>query len=447
MLPGFSIIVTPDGLKAYLQIPPKTTVFPTEKDLCLELQNKSIITGINMLAIAEIAQGKRSPGLVEIAKGIPPQPGTPAKIEIIVDMSGVGKPKELVDGRVDHHEIGSVINIAKGVELARRIPPAEGIDGRNVFGKAVSPPMPENVQLIARSGTCIAPDNPDLLLSSIDGALLIGKDNVIEVRNEKIIENDIDYATGNINFAGDLVIKGSVRAGFFVEVLGNLRIYGNVEDTRIKSGGSVEIDGGAVGAGTGIIECHGSVKVRHLENFSIKSGENVFICEDALHSNISSNGKIKAKSIIGGSVNAFGVDCESIGCARETRTTLDIGRMHLLLDERDKLMKKDFEISELLKTENLQLFVFVRDSMDEKGLLSEQDQKKLELIKNKTIETKNTCDKIKQRIEIINGLEKTLGAISGISARCIYPNTLIKFGNGERQVQDVLHDVKLFAGT
>lgn len=446
MLPGFSIIITPDSLKAYLQIPPNATVFPIVKDLQTDLQNKGIIIGIDHNAILQVASGKISNGFIEIAKGIAPQAGYPGKIEVLIDVSQVGKPRELVDGRVDHHEIGTVINVIKGLPLARHIPPGEGVDGRNIFGKPIAAPVPDDVHLSGGSGTCISSDDKNILLSEIDGAVTIRSDGFIEVKNQKIIEKDIDYSTGNINFPGDLIIKGSVRAGFFVEVLGDLHVLGSVENTQIKSMGNVDIEGGAVGAGTGVIECKGFVKVRHLENFSIKSGGNVFISEDAFHSTISSDGRIRAKSIIGGTMTAFGIECDSIGSTAETRTILDIGKFHVLSEERSDLKKKSTEISNFMMQLKMQIFSLVRDGMDEKGKLSEQEEKKLESLKNKNMESKRNNDKIKQRIDCINKIEQTFGAYSGLIAKCVFPNTLIKFGNGERQVQDILYNVKLSVG-
>jgi uncharacterized protein (DUF342 family) len=447
VLTGFSIITTPDGLKAYLQIQPKTMVFPSEKEILNELHDRGVVFGLDNLTIREIASGKKNPGMIEIAKGVVPLPGVNGRIEILVDILSVGKPKELDDGRVDHHEICSVINVKSNVPLARRIPPAAGIEGKSVFGKSIPPPIPEDVILKAGIGTCISADDPNLLVSSIEGAVSVDKSGSVDVKRQRVIDNDIDYSTGNISFAGDLIIRGTVRAGFTVDVQGNLRVCGNVEDTRIKSGGWIEIDGGAVGAGTGLIECLKHVKVRHLENFSIRSGNDVIIHEDSLHSSIVSEGKIRAKSIIGGSVNAFGVECESIGSTAETRTVLDIGRMHQLIEERRELMRKSTELREYIQRTKNEQFTLVRTCMDENGLLNEEDINKLEVIKNKTVESIKTHDRIRQRIDCINDKEKTLGSCCGIIAETIYPNTFIKFGNGERHVQDLLKHVKLFAGS
>ncbi len=446
MLTGFSIITTPDGLKAYLQIQPKTLVFPSEKEIVDELHNKGIVFGLDNQTIGEIACGKKNPGLIEIARGIVPLPGVNGHIEILIDIHSVGKPKKLDDGRVDHHEIGSVINVKCNIPLARRIPPAAGIEGKSVFGKSIPPPIPEDVVLKAGAGTSISSDDPNLLLSSIEGAVSIDRDGNIDVKRQRVIDNDIDYSTGNISFAGDLIINGTVRAGFTVDVQGNLKVSGNVEDTRIKSGGWIEIDGGAVGAGTGLIECTNHVKVRHLENFSIRSGNDVIIHEDSLHSSIVSEGKIRAKSIIGGSVNAFGIECETIGSTAETRTVLDIGRMHQLIEERRELNKKSTELRSYIQQLKNEQFALVRNNMNDNGLLNEEDINKLEVIKNKTVESIKTHDKIRQRINCINEKEKTIGSCCGIIAECIYPNTFIKFGNGDRQVQELLKHVKLFAG-
>jgi uncharacterized protein (DUF342 family) len=446
VLSGFSIIITSDSLKAYLQIPANATVFPIERDLQIDLQKQGIIVGVDHNAILQVASGKVGKGLIEIAKGIAPKAGLPGKIELLVDVSQIGKPRELQGGRVDHHEIGIVINVTKGFPLARHIPPEEGVDGRNVFGRPIAAPVTDDVHLRGGSGTCISSEDPNVLLSEIDGALTIRKDGFIEVKNQKIIETDIDYSTGNVNFTGDLIIRGSVRAGFYVEVLGNLHVLGGVEDTQIKSTGNVVIEGGAVGAGTGLIECRGLVKVRHLENFSIKSGDNVFISEDALHSTISSDGLIKAKSIIGGTMTAFGIECDSIGGTAETKTILDIGRFQALSEERSDLKKKSTGSSDLIVNLKMQTFSLVRDFMDERGKLSEQEEKKLDTLKNKTIESKKNRDKINQRIDSINKIEKSFGACPGLIAKCVYPNTSIKFGNEERHIQNILYNVKLSTG-
>lgn len=446
MLTGCSIITTPDGLKAYLQIQPKTLVFPSEKEIVGELHNKGIVFGLDKQAISAVACGKKNSGLIEVARGIAPLPGVNGHIEILIDINSVGKPKTLEDGRVDHHEIGSVINVKCNIPLARRIPPAAGVEGKSVFGKSIPPPIPDDVVLMAGVGTSISSDDPNLLLSSIEGAVSIDRNGNIDVKRQRVIDNDIDYSTGNISFAGDLIINGTVRAGFTVDVQGNLKVCGNVEDTRIKSGGWIEIDGGAVGAGTGLIECTSHVKVRHLENFSIRSGNDVIIHEDSLHSSIVSEGKIRAKSIIGGSVNAFGIECESVGSTAETRTVLDIGRMHQLVEERRELNKKAIELRSFIQQLKNEQFTLVRDNMNDNGLLSDEDVSKLEVIKNKTLESIKTHDKIRQRVDCINQKEKTIGSSCGIIAECIYPNTFIKFGNGDRQVQEILKHVKLYAG-
>jgi hypothetical protein len=145
-------------------------------------------------------------------------------------------------------------------------------------------------------------------------------------------------------------------------------------------------------------------------------------------------------------MTAFGIECDSIGSTAETKTILDIGKFHTLSEERSELMKRNSETSDLIVELKMQVFSHVRDYMDENGNLSEPEEKKLESLKNITMESKIKCDKIRTRIDCINKIEKTFGEHCGLIARCVFPNTLIKFGNGERQVHEILYNVKLSIG-
>lgn len=446
MLPGFSIIITPDGLKVYLQIPSESVAFPNAVELRHELSRLGVVCGINENILLNLSNCDIQNGFIEIAKGVAPIDGVPGRIEMLIDISGVGKPKELQDGRVDHHEIGTVINVKKGTPLARKIPPEEGVDGRNVFGKPVSASPPIDILLRSGSGTCISSDNSNLLIADVDGALSIGPEGIIEVKNYRIIESDIDYSTGNINFSGDLFIRGSVRAGFFVEVNGNLHIQGNVEDTKIIVNGDIKVEGGAVGAGTGLIKSTGTINVRHIENFFIESGCDVNISEDCLHSTITSDGKIKCKSIIGSSITAFIVECECIGSSAEAKTIIDIGRMNALKEEYTRLVKQKSQILEEIERSKIQMFEFVRDSMGEDGKLSLQNENKLELLKDNTIKYKKLSNIISKRIDALNRREESIGNRAGVYAKRVFPNTMIKIGNSEHQIYEILNNVNFAVG-
>jgi uncharacterized protein (DUF342 family) len=48
------------------------------------------------------------------------------------------------------------------------------------------------------------------------------------------IKGDVDLSTGNVEFVGNVVVRGSVQSGFTVKADGNVEIFGSV------SGGTVE---------------------------------------------------------------------------------------------------------------------------------------------------------------------------------------------------------------
>ena len=277
---------------------------------------------------------------IEVARGMPPVQGVAGRIDMLIDISAVGKPRKMSDGSVDHHDIGIVINVKQGQSIARFVPPQPGAEGMTVFGKTIPAPALENINFVAGPGTRISPSDPNLLLAEIDGALNVSTDGKIEVRNEKVINGDIDYSTGNVSFTGNLNILGSIRAGFSVESSGDIKIRDNIEDAVVKCEGNLTIGGGAVGSGEGLIECQGELKAKHIENFTVNIEGDMVVGEDIMHSTIVSAGKVKAKLIVGGTILAVEIEAETAGSNSETKTILDIGRKYVLIEERNALQRK-----------------------------------------------------------------------------------------------------------
>ena len=117
---------------------------------------------------------------IEVARGVPPRPGVPGHIQMLIDTSGMGKPKTLSDGRVDHRDLGLVVNVKKGTILARKIHPRPGTEGKSVFGKPIPVPPVSDVVLRPGVGTCISEADPDLLVADIDGALGVDDEGMLK---------------------------------------------------------------------------------------------------------------------------------------------------------------------------------------------------------------------------------------------------------------------------
>jgi uncharacterized protein (DUF342 family) len=441
---GILVTHTPDGLQAFLTVlAQREKSYPTDQDLFSAFKDSGVVFGINNQAILDMIGAKTVNQKVEIAHGIPSEPGIAGRIEMLIDVTSIGKPKVRSDDSADFHDICYVINVRQGDRIARRIPPIRGKEGTSVQGKPIVPPFPKDVRLPAGIGTVPAKNDPDLLVAETDGGISVEPGGVIVVRKEEKIMGDIDYQTGDVKFSGDLTVTGSLRAGFSIETKGNVFIGGSVEDSTIRSKGAIVIKRGAVGAGNGCIECRGAMRARHLENFRVTAGADVVIDEDMVNATVESNGIIYAKSIRGGSVTSMlGVEAGEIGSSGEIKTIVDIGKKYERMQARYKLLSKLAALATETEKNRELVFLFVRDNLDMAGTLSIANEEMLAVMKLKIKELHDTYTVTQTEIEKLD-TQLFESEDTYIKAEVIYPNTIVKFGVGEQLIREPLRRVRL----
>lgn len=412
--------------------------YPSIEDLQGALADRGVITGIDHDALVAMRNRMACKTYVDVAHGIAPTAGVNGSIEVLIDVSQKGKPRVLPGGNVDHRDISYVVNVCKGAPLVKRIPPSPGKDGCNVFGKPIPAPVPKDEYLPRGKGTTVLSSAPDVLVADIDGAVVVYPNGKVEVVDEKIISGNIDYSTGNVRFSGNLRINGTVRAGFEIEAEGDCFVGGNVEDAKITSLGDIEVLGGAVGQTKGMLKCAGSLKIRHLANFSVSAGGDIFLLEDSIHSTILSGGNIKARSFVGGTVAAWKtIEAETIGTEAEAKTIVDMGGKYVLMQQKYAFLKELADITGDIGTVKEGMFKLVRDEMDPAGNLTEGALERLAALKKKHRSALKRCSEVQGEMET---LDKKLenSPIPFVKATTIYPNTLIKFGENEKLIKEKL---------
>lgn len=435
-LPEFTILCDSDGSKAYLNVPKGKGNSCTFVELLAFLKQNHVISGIDTSVLHQIVNGNLEGENIVVATCTPMRPGSNGRLEWYVDLTKTGKPREMEDGRVDHRDLQKDTNVHPGDRLVRYHQPKSGIPGTTVFGTPLIPPEVTDVDIQAGSGTERANGDPDLIVASITGSVFYDG-RTIEIRNSKTIEGDVDYATGNVSFNGNLKINGTVRAGFCVRTTGNLLVGGGIEDAEIECDGSVEVNEGAVGSGNGSIICKGSLKVHHCAHFTISAGKNVTVAEDAVHSVIRCEGDARAGAIIGGSVNANSITAGTVGNSAEIRTVLDVARSKHLSREKYSLLKQFGVLSAARMEKYENMYTLVRDGMSDDGFLNQKDLTALEALKASTRESLNNSNAILKRLERINELENEYQGESTVNVRMLYPNTLIKLAHAERLFNQV----------
>ena len=435
---------TPDCMKAFLYVSDAVGgPYPTEAQLLLALKEHGIVHGIDADVLRGMHERLVCNTNVEVAKGTAPQAGAAGRMEILVDVSSKGKPRKLADGRVDHRDISYVMNITKATPLVRHIPPVPGVPGATVFNKPILPPPAPDVPFVAGKGAIVSPDDPNVFIADITGAVVLHTDGKIEVVNTKVVSGNIDYSTGNIRFSGNLRVTGTVRAGFEIDVEGDCQIGGNVEDAKIISGGEVEINGGAMGSVKGGITCGGGVKVRHIANFNVQSGDAIRITEDALHCTLSAEGVISAKNLVGGTIAAWkSVEAEAIGTEAEPKTIIDLGGRSVLMQRKYLLLKELTGITGQVGAVKESLYFLTRDEMDPAGALSGDALCRLDEMKKKYRLHREKCSQVQMEIEALDE-RINHSPIPSVKAQTVYPNTVLKFGTVEKIIREKLTHARI----
>lgn len=187
------------------------------------------------------------------------------------------KPEEQDDGSVDHYELNLVQNVEAGSIIAEWISVEEGedVDPRFISMDKVFP---------AGKGTGIKRKEPDNLYAAVNGYVCY-KDGKIVVRKKLELPGDVNFHTGNINFIGDLNVKGSVKSGFTVQGR-NVVIHGQIEGARVEALQDLSCPGGVKGAKEGFLEAGRSIKLGFCEFGALKAGGDVLVKGALMHCDV-----------------------------------------------------------------------------------------------------------------------------------------------------------------
>jgi uncharacterized protein (DUF342 family) len=309
-----------------------------------------------------------------VACGTPPQPGVDARLETLVDVNRQRHPQIDAEGHVDFHDLGAIPSVSAGEPLMRRHPPTPGVPGCDIFGVTVPAPNPKDIVFAPRlQGASPSPDDPNLLVADVAGQPLLQRDGISV---EPIVRyEDIDVASGNIEFPGSVEVRGDIRSGLKVRAGGDILVKGVIESAEVVAGGNVKVEGGIIGhslppretqhlaARTARIRAEGSISARFIENAIIEAQQSVQVSEAIVQSDVTGldqvvvGGKGKKGRILGGRVRAthlVGADLLGGEGASPTRITVGINpELQSAMDEHrqrlDAKLKEHDDLSKVVK--------------------------------------------------------------------------------------------------
>jgi len=245
--------------------------------------------------LARVATGRA--GAVVVARGAAAEKWK--EIDWLIPI-GISLLRDYSDETVDLHEVSQFINVRAGQALCEW--PATPKDGVNVFGEHISPgPCPyqlgERVEL--------DPKNPVRVLATEPGCVrFVGGRLSVEQHLE--IPGDLDFKIGNVDFSGDVTIRGNVLDGFHVKSAKSVVIEGSVGTSIIEAGGDLTIKGGVNGGHKGRLVSGGDLQAHYLHMVSVESGGDVLVDIECHDSTVMAAGRVTVSrgGIIGGKVIA-----------------------------------------------------------------------------------------------------------------------------------------------
>lgn len=263
-----------------------------------------------------------------VATGKPAENGTNAQLRYYFEMPDSNRRvKELEDGSVDYMNLDLVVNVRNGDLLVSKVAATPGIPGTNVIGDEVKPVAGKDVRLPKGKNTEIGLDNMSLFATA-DGQVTMDE-NRIAILPVFTVAGDVDLETGNIQFFGNVVVKGNVQEGFVVKADGDVEIGGNVGAATVEAGGKVVVHKGFQGKQKGLIKANGDVFIGFIENGHVMTRGNLFVKGAVMHSEIVAklNVEVEGRGLIVGGIVQAGQDisAKTIGSHLATPTEILAG--------------------------------------------------------------------------------------------------------------------------
>lgn len=324
----FSFVLSEDRMTAIARFyPPSDNGELIDKSEILnDLQHKGVKVPVDEGAIDNFLRNRQYCTNYVVARGVDAIQGAHAKIDYFFNTDPNTKPALNEDGSVDFFNLQTISKCEAGQVLATLTPEVQGRKGMRVTGEPVLPRDVRTAKLKYGNKISLSEDGLSLIsdvnghVSLIDGKVFVN--DVYEVV-------DVDTSTGNIEYTGDLLVKGNVKAGFKVNVQGNVEVKGVVEGAEIKATGNVVMAKGCNGMGKGVIEATGNVIAKFIENATVVSGGYIH-AEAVMHSKLQATGDVEVTGkrgfIVGGSVKSLGnVSAKTIGSEMGGDTIIDVG--------------------------------------------------------------------------------------------------------------------------
>ncbi|QKS71411.1 DUF342 domain-containing protein [Paenalkalicoccus suaedae] len=410
------------------------------EDMKAFVKEFGLIHGVDDKLLQEIAEKGVSEPTV-IASGTPAIHGTNASLWTILERDQDSKVEN--EGvRVDLRQVQDIPMVEADELVARKIPATKGTDGKAVDGTTIPSKPGKDLTLRPGKNTRIGQD--ELTLYSMTPGQVSKDMKTVHVYPVYEVNGDLDLKIGNIDFLGNVVIRGNVPAGFSIKARGDIRISGSVEAAHLDSEGSIYINQGVVAQGGGLINALGDIHTSFLNQANVESGKDVVVSQMILHSQVTAQGMIYCKqgkgSIVGGKSSASkGIEVNEVGNKMSTPTSLYVGVTEAALFKERSFLAQKNEAKET--KEKLKPLLAMLLKKQQEGSLTAKERITLLRIKNAY---KESDVKILSASEYLEELGDLHGDYHQATIKIFtraFANTDLHFGKYRRKLASVYENV------
>ncbi len=399
-----------DMLSAYVRFYPPSNggSLMTKREIMGEFERLKINYGISEKMIDMFLSHRQYCTNIVMVKGLAPVRATDTQIEYFFDTKPLAKPKLHEDGSVDFHAMQLFATVHKGDVLAKMTPHTLGQPGMSIYGKKIPQNKPK-VKPFKFGKNITQSEDKTTLTSDVDGNVTLVQGTVF-VSNAYVVPANVDASTGDIEYDGNVQVKGTVKTGFSVKAKGDIEVDGVVEGAILEAGGNIIIKRGVQGMSKGCIKAGGDVCAQFFEGAKVEAGGDV-TAGSILQSYITAGESIivhgKKGFIVGGVCQcSHYVEANTIGNKMETRTEIKVGVKPELHEELKHLIPKVNEINDRYAETESYLRVY-KEKIKKGKELGGEDLKKVKVYNATLDELEEDKEKLNERLrEIKAELEK-----------------------------------------
>lgn len=439
------ISVDPNSTTAFMTIEPpmhggldmtvdKAMAAIAEKGICFGLLKDEVVNAVNEHRYSEN---------ICIARWKPPVNGEDGSIEYYFKRESTFKPVEDENGNVDYKNLGLVRNIYKGTPIAKITMPTEGTPGTDIMGKTVPQRVGVPVKVSVGKGTELVNGGTEIVAVT-DGNLAY-TNGAFCIEESLLIRGDVDVSSGNIDFIGDIIIKGNVLEGYAVTSKKSVTINGSVTNGTITADGNITVKLGCINS-----TLHselGSIKLDFCENSKLYAGRDVeassFVGGEVFAGkNIVASGK---GIMMGGKYTALeNITASVIGSESYAKTLVTLGNNAVLTEEMEghkhNIAKMEDKIDQLGK-----IVTALAEMAKVSKLTPEREQMKVEAMRSR-FQLQGEIKRLNGRIKEI---ETTLERKQNLSVSCkraFYPGVTLRINSCIFQVNTMTPHSKATIG-